>query len=229
MQQVIRLRTAVVAGSALLAAAAVVAAAVGFGGAGARPSPRATGPTLATIPVTRTTLTQTQQVSGSLNYGTPVRVIAHGGGTITWLPALGAVLRRGQPVYQVDYRPVSLFYGARPLYRSLRPGDSGADVKQVEQNLAALGYTGFTVDTSYTTATAVRDWQEDHSYPETGVFDQATVVLARTEVRIAAPAVQLADPARGAVFAGRSGLGASVLSGGRPACIRAGQRFRDRG
>jgi peptidoglycan hydrolase-like protein with peptidoglycan-binding domain len=194
-----RRRTAAVTGAAAVVAAAVVAAQVGFGGNGASPSPSTTGPALATAPITRTTLTQTQQVNGTLGYGPPVRVSAHGGGTISWLPALGAMIRRGGQVFQVDYRPVSLFYGGRPFYRSLRSGDSGQDVKQLERNLAALGYTGITVDTSYTasTAAAVREWQEDHSYTRTGVFDPATVVLAPGAVRIAALDVQPGDPANG--------------------------------
>jgi hypothetical protein len=197
-----RVRGVTIAGSAVLVAAAVVAASVGFGGNGASPSPRTTGPTVATAPVTRTTLTQTQQVNGALSYGTPVRVNATGGGTITWLPALGAVLRRGRAVYQVDNRSVFLFYGRRPPYRSLHSGDSGEDVKEVEQNLAALGYTGITVDTKYTaaTATAVRRWQKDHSLTRTGVFDPGAVVLAPGELRVASLAVQLGDHPGGQVL-----------------------------
>jgi hypothetical protein len=97
---------------------------------------------------------------------------------------------------------VSLFYGDRPFYRSLQAGDSGEDVMEVEQNLAALGYTGFTVDAEYTaaTATAVRTWQQDHSVTETGVFDPAAVVLAPAPVRVAALNLQLGDPANGQVL-----------------------------
>jgi peptidoglycan hydrolase-like protein with peptidoglycan-binding domain len=196
-----RLRTAALAGSAIVVAAAIVAASVGLGGGGANPPPTA-GPTLATAPVTRGTLTQTQLVNGTLGYGTPVRVTARGSGTITWLPALGAVVNRGQAMYQVDNRPVSLFYGDRPFYRSLHTGDSGEDVKELEQNLAALGYSGLTVDTTYTaaTATAVRKWQKDHSLTETGTFDPAEVVLASGALRVASLDVQRGDPASGPVL-----------------------------
>jgi peptidoglycan hydrolase-like protein with peptidoglycan-binding domain len=199
---VTRLRAAVVAGSTVLVAAAVVAASVGLGGNGTDPSPGASGPALATTPVTRTTLTQTQQVNGTLGYGPPVRVAARGTGTITWLPALGALVKRGQPLYRVDNRPVSLFYGDLPLYRSLRPADSGRDVEEVEQNLATLGYTGMTVDTKYTaaTATVVRRWQSKHALTPTGVFDPAAVVLAPAPVRVASLPRQLGDPANGQVL-----------------------------
>jgi peptidoglycan hydrolase-like protein with peptidoglycan-binding domain len=196
---VTRLRVAVIAGSAILVALAVFAASVGFGG---NPPPQPSGPTLATAPVTRTTLTQTQQVNGTLGYGTPVRVTARGTGTITSLPALGAVVNRGQALYQVDSRPVPLLYGDHPFYRQLHPGDSGEDVHEVEQNLATLGYTGITVDTKYTaaTATVVRKWQKDHSLTQSGVFDPAAVVLAPAAVRVTSLDLQLGDPADGQVL-----------------------------
>jgi Putative peptidoglycan binding domain len=197
-----RPRMTAIAGVAGLLVAAVAAAVAGSGGTDADPPARATRPAPATTPVTRTTLTQTRQVNGTLGYGTAVRVSARGNGTITWLPSLGAVLRRGQAVYKLDGAPVSLFYGRHPFYRTLRPGDSGVDVKELERNLAALGYTGFTVDTAYTAATAaaVRRWQDDHSYVETGVFDPAAVVLAPAAVRVASLDVQLGDPAGGRVL-----------------------------
>src|SRR5215471_17228245 len=93
-----------------------------------------------------------------LGYGAPVTVTGAGGGVITWLPAPGAVIGRGQPVYKADNRPVPLFYGRLPLYRPLQAGDTGADVTEVERNLAALGYTGVTVDRYYTAATAAAVW-----------------------------------------------------------------------
>ena len=197
-----RIRVAVVAGSAILVAAAAVAASIGFGGNGAGPVADTTSPALATVPVARTTLTQTQQVNGTLGYGTPVRVSGRGNGTVTWLPALGTVVSRGQALYQVDNRPVTLFYGDRPFYRSLHRGDSGEDVRVLEQNLAALGYPGITVDTKYTSATAagVRKWQKDRSLTQTGEFDPAAVVLAAAAVRVATLDVQPGDPANGQVL-----------------------------
>jgi hypothetical protein len=197
---VTRRRTVLVTGGTILVAVAVAAASLGFGG---DPPPEPSGgPALATTPVTRATLTQTQQVNGTLGYGTPVRVSARENGTITALPVLGAVINRGEALFQVDNRPVSLFYGDRPLYRPIRSGDSGSDVTEVEQNLAALGYTGFTVDTTYTvaTATAVSRWQQDHGITQTGVFEPAAAVIATGPVRVATVDMQLGDPANGQVL-----------------------------
>src|SRR5215468_9307887 len=189
------LRTVLVVGAAGVAAAAVAGAAAGLGG-GAAGTTRGTGPVLATAPVTRATLTQEQQVNGTLGYGAPVTVTGAGGGVITWLPAPGAVIGRGQPVYKADNRPVPLFYGRLPLYRPLQAGDTGADVTEVERNLAALGYTGVTVDRYYTaaTATAVWQWQHDNGLTPTGVLTPAEVVLAPGKLRAASLTPHLADP-----------------------------------
>ena len=193
-----RWRIVLVAGAAGVVAAAVAGAAVGLGG-GAAGTTRGTGPVLATAPVTRATLTQTQQVNGTLGYGAPVTVTGAGGGVITWLPAPGAVIGRGQPVYKADNRPVPLFYGRLPLYRPLQAGDTGADVTEVERNLAALGYTGVTVDKYYTAATAaaVWAWQHDNGLTPTGVLTPAEVVLAPCKLRVASLAAHLGDPATG--------------------------------
>jgi peptidoglycan hydrolase-like protein with peptidoglycan-binding domain len=194
------LRAVLVVGTAGLAITAGAAAAIGFGGGPAATTASA-GPTLSTAPVTRTTLTRTQQVNGTLGYGAPVTVNGPGHGVLTWLPTLGVVIHRGQPVYRVDNRPVPLFYGDLPLYRRLRAGDTGDDVRQVERNLAALGYTGLTVDRTYTpaTATAVRRWQKATRRPQTGVLEPADVVLAAGKLRVASVARHLGDLASGPI------------------------------
>jgi len=64
-------------GVVVLAIGAAAAAAGGFGlGGGRGPAPGAAGLPPATAQVTRTTLTQTEQVSGSLGYGDPVSLAA---------------------------------------------------------------------------------------------------------------------------------------------------------
>ncbi|MFE5333347.1 peptidoglycan-binding protein [Embleya sp. NPDC056575] len=120
-----------------------------------------------------------------------------GGGRLTWLPAPGAVVERGKPVYAVDEQPVPLLYGSTPLYRDLSADMDGQDVRVVEDNLAALGYTGFTVDDHYTsgTADAVRKWQRDLGIPDTGVLGPGRAVVAPGARRVATVA---ATPGRAA-------------------------------
>jgi peptidoglycan hydrolase-like protein with peptidoglycan-binding domain len=89
-----------------------------------------------------------------------------------------------------------------PLYRTLRSGTEGADVRLVEQNLAALGYKGFTVDDEYTgaTADAVREWQDDLGLPDTGTVAPGQVVVAAEQVRVVEHRLATGDPANGPVL-----------------------------
>ncbi|MBV1852088.1 peptidoglycan-binding protein [Catellatospora tritici] len=180
-------------GGAVLVVAAVAALAVGLPGSGDDPA-AATGPAR-TAPVTRQTLADVEQKSGTLGYGTAVSVRARAAGTVTWLPAEGAVVSRGKPLYRLDNAQVVLLYGGLPAYRVMRGGVDGPDVKQLEQNLYALGYRGFTVDDEFTgdTASAVRDWQEDLGLPETGVVDPGRVVFAPGPVRVDALSAEVGD------------------------------------
>ncbi|MDJ1134337.1 peptidoglycan-binding protein [Streptomyces iconiensis] len=101
-------------------------------------------------------------------------------GIVTWLPAEGETLTRGETVYSVDEHKVPLFYGSKPFYRTMKPGTEGGDVETLEKNLSALGYSGFTADDTYTdgTADAVRDWQDDMSREETGTVGPGDAVVA---------------------------------------------------
>ncbi|WP_205826232.1 peptidoglycan-binding protein [Microbispora catharanthi] len=193
------MRRALLLGAAALACAGAIAAgAAGLGGGTTVPP---TAPQ-AVEPVLRQTLTRTEPVNGVLGYGTTVPVPGAGQGTITWLPAPAAVLRRGRAVFRADDRPVPLFYGPLPLYRTLRPGLSGRDVRLVERNLWALGYRGFTVDGHFSTATstAVRAWQRKLHLPRTGVVEPSSLVVTPGPVRVAAVSAHLGDPASGPVL-----------------------------
>jgi peptidoglycan hydrolase-like protein with peptidoglycan-binding domain len=195
-------RTTLVVGSVVAVAGAVTAASIGFGN-GAAPAAGSGDPQLVSTPVTRMTLTQTEQVNGTLGYGTPVQVVGRGTGTTTWLPAPGTLISRGQAVYKADNRPVPLFYGRLPLYRQLHPGSQGEDVAELERNLLALGYRGFAADTSYTSATAaaVRRWHKSLGLPRTSVFEPATVVVAPSAARVTSVLGRLGDPASGPILA----------------------------
>ncbi|MGI5351378.1 peptidoglycan-binding protein [Streptomyces sp. CA-250714] len=108
-------------------------------------------------------------------------------GIVTWLPEEGATLSRGDTVYSVDEHKVPLLYGSKPFYRTMRAGTEGDDVKTLERNLAKLGYSGFTVDDTFTsgTAGAVRDWQDDMHRAETGEVAPGDAVVASGARRVA--------------------------------------------
>jgi multidrug efflux system membrane fusion protein len=185
-----------------VAAAAVVggagaAAAVGFGGA----SPGTAGGSdlpPSTASVTRQTLVDTEKADGELGYGASSTAAGRVAGTITWLPAVGAVVKRGQAVFTVDNDEIVLLYGTLPAYRTLEAGVAGTDVKQFEANLKALGYSGFIVDEDYTsdTADAVREWQEDLGLEQTGQVEHGRLAYASGAVRIDSHQAEVGDAAQ---------------------------------
>ncbi|MGW0281784.1 peptidoglycan-binding protein [Streptomyces sp. NPDC003236] len=241
-----RNRLALVVAGFLVVTGVSVAGALGLGGGGGPDDDgRAPGRSSQVVHVTRATLTDQTEVDGQLGHGPQVPFPVKAKGTVTWLPAAGTTLRRGQAVMRADDRPVVLLYGSLPMYRDLgvvepehsdtagagegadagdgrpaggkspagatpsasvtRPGAAaaaplnGMDVKQFESNLSALGYSGFTVDESYTelTANAVRRWQKDLGLPQTGRVGTGDVVYAPGPVRVAGTSARVGDEAAG--------------------------------
>ncbi len=169
---------------------AAVTAAVVLGGPflrSARPAAAAT--TTGSAPVVRTSLTNTVQVTGSLSYAGSYTVVNQAQGTaFTALPAVGATIRRGRELYEVDGAPVTLFYGARPEWRALSAGvAAGPDVAQLDRNLIALGYgAGLTVSDYFSGATtyAVERWQAARGLPVTGTVPLGQVAYAPGPLRV---------------------------------------------
>ena len=87
-------------------------------------------------------MSTTQSLTGTLGYGTPRSLKGGRDGIVTWLPAPGKSVKRGQQLYRVDDQPVPLFYGGIPLFRTLAERNTvGRDVRVVADNLTALGYS----------------------------------------------------------------------------------------
>jgi peptidoglycan hydrolase-like protein with peptidoglycan-binding domain len=153
----------------------------------------------ATAAVIRTTLVETRRVPGTLGYGAAAPISATGSGTLTWIAPVGSTVERGEPLFKVDERPVLALYGSVPLYRPLgvatEDSAQGADVRQLQENLAALGYKGFSVDGTYTSATAaaVRSWQTDLGLPTTGSIELGKLVFIPGPVRIAEDTARVGD------------------------------------
>jgi len=182
-------RRAAVAGAvlaALAAAAAVVALAGGGSGDAAEPSTASTK-MAGTGTVARRTLAERVTVEGTIGYAGETTVLARLSGTVTALPAIGDVVRRGERLYALAGEPVLLMYGAVPAYRTLAEGVSdGVDVEQLERNLAALDYEPGTVDEEFTstTAEAIGAWQEDLGLEETDEVELGRVAFLRGPQRV---------------------------------------------
>ena len=170
-----------------------------------------------TATVARTDVVERQQVAGTLGYGDSMTVPgqsagggssgsgAGGGGQttdeiVTRLPAVGAVVGRGQALYEVDGYPVPLWYGTRPAWRAFQLGmTDGADVRQLETNLVTLGYDpnrAITVDRHYSwaTAAAVKQWQKATGRAQTGAVPLGQVVFLPGPMRVATVTATVGAP-----------------------------------
>lgn len=182
----------------------IVLAGVGAAGytirAAVAPEP-ATLPTVptATATVVRTDLVQTETLSGTLEYARPRQIRTASPGTITALPAQADRLGRGSVAFEIDGEPVVVLSGERPAWRPLSDGvDDGADVLQLEENLAALGYgpEGWEPDEAYDgeTADAVEEWRADLGLPDASVVESGRVVFLPEDMRVGAVAVEVGSP-----------------------------------
>lgn len=110
-----------------------------------------------------------------------------GGGTLTSVAAVGKTIDRGGVLYRVDQRPVVQFFGSVPAWRTLRPGLRGRDVRQLQRNLALLGYGPVAEDGVFRdgTAAAVRRWQRALGLRVTGRVPLGTIVFVTGPRRVA--------------------------------------------
>ncbi len=151
----------------------------------ADPASEATTP-VATGEVTRETLTATESWSGRLGHGTPLPVTSKGEGTITGTAEHDTKVDHGTELYRINEQPVIALIGDVPMYRDLSAGNTGSDVRQLETNLAKLGYDGFDVDDDFTwyTARAVKQWQADVGAEQSGSVDLQDVVFLPRNGRV---------------------------------------------
>src|SRR5215467_1321230 len=208
-----RRRRVLVGGAAVVVAAAGVAVAVtgpfastGHAGGGAA----ASGSPTSLSTVTRELLQSRTNVSATLGYAGSYTVTGHGG-TITWLPAAGQVIRQGQVLYRVgNGTPVFLLYGRVPAWRALSAGMHGADVQQLNRALVALGCATraqldpaskyFTAATGY----ALEKLQARLGLPQTGTLPLGQAVFLPSAIRVSTVPTSLGAPAAGPVLAATS-------------------------
>ncbi|MFC8096768.1 peptidoglycan-binding protein [Streptomyces sp. NPDC057301] len=130
-------------------------------------------------------------------------------GIVTWTAEVNDTVDRGEKLYAVDDKPVVLLLGDLPAWREFAPKmTDGKDVLALEENLAALGYMGFTVDEEFTgnTADAVKRWQKNLGLPVTGKLELGRVVFLPRAVRVGGVTARPGDPAeRGAEILRTSG------------------------
>jgi peptidoglycan hydrolase-like protein with peptidoglycan-binding domain len=148
------------------------------------------GPALAgraTARVVRTTVATHDLVSGTLGYSSnPASLTAASGGIVESLPAAGATRRRGQVLYRISGQPSVLLYGRLPAWRTLVLGMSGPDVRELNQNLRALGYLHGRPPGTFTAGTerALRRLQQASGAEVTGIVALGDVVFAPGAIHV---------------------------------------------
>ena len=205
----------VAVGLAVLLAVGVVSAwrAGVFSPAGPSGSGPQALPAPATQAVVREDLSATTPVSATLGYAGSYRVTGQGGGTLTWLPQAGKVIRQGHALYRVDNgSPVVLLYGRVPDWRSLDEGLAGQDVSQLNHDLVDLGWAGRAEIValgwdyfSWETAYGVQKLEEHLgvSAPP-GSLPLGQVVFEPEAIRVSQVTGSLGGPAGGPVLAATS-------------------------
>jgi peptidoglycan hydrolase-like protein with peptidoglycan-binding domain len=195
-----------------ITAGVVLAAAGGFAIHGRWPSAgqpaAAAAAPVASATVIRTDLSSRQVVAGTLGYGGFYAVASElPSGILTWLPPAGTIVARGQSLFQVAGQPATLLYGAVPAWRDFVPGmTSGPDVRELQRNLAALGFDPGPPDGTFgwSTLAAVERWQLARGQVVTGTLPLGTVTFLPGPLRVTAAALAAGSPVA---------TGATVLSG----------------
>jgi hypothetical protein len=201
---------AVVVALVLVIAAAGAAAEAAF-----RPAHDASTPSAAasaTTPVVLRTITSQSQVSATLGYAGSYTVTGEGGGTLTWLPVTGAVIREGGVLYRVNNgTPVFLLYGSVPAWRTLAEGLTGQDVAQLNYALVRLGYADAAEIAalnwdyfSWETLAALEKLQTKLGLTVTGTLPLGQAVFLPSALRVTATGTALGDPAAGQILTATS-------------------------
>jgi hypothetical protein len=181
------------------------AASPGAGGQGA-PAP-------VTAAVTRQDIAATTPVTATLGYAGSYPVTGQGGGTLTWLPSAGQVIRQGQALYKTgNGSPVVLLYGSVPDWRTLDEGVTGQDVSQLNHDLVALGDADSAAISalgwdyfSWETQSGVEKLQSALGISSpSGSLSLGSVVFEPEALRIAQVTGSLGGPASGPVLAATS-------------------------
>jgi peptidoglycan hydrolase-like protein with peptidoglycan-binding domain len=128
-----------------------------------------------TVPVERKVISTSVVVRGDVQYSeeyvvAPDPDVGEGASTslvVTGrLPRSGSTLKEGTVALEVSGRPIFALQGRLPMYRALRPGNHGADVKQLQAALRRLGHLRGSATGTYDAATvaAVRRFYEAAGY-----------------------------------------------------------------
>jgi multidrug efflux pump subunit AcrA (membrane-fusion protein) len=180
----------------------------------------------ATATITSRDLVQTDDQPGTLGYGTAQTTYSPLGGTATWLPAPGDVIRPDHRLFSLDGAPVVLMNGSFPMYRALSEGvTDGPDVKELNADLIAYGYDPYHEispgDDDFTTGTAdaVDRWEQAHGLTQDGQVALGRMVFLPGRQRVDSLSVALQQSLGGSSSGGSGSSSGTGSSGGAATAV----------
>lgn len=168
------------------------------------------------VPVERTSLAAATALDGVLTRGEPETVEVRTGGVLTHVPEPGAAVGPGEPLYARNGRPAFFLQGDVPLWRTVKLGDWGPDVRALNEALAdarlldpdAVGDV-FEVETN----AAVITMYEQAGYEIPTATPEGVSRIERAERRYDDALADLAA-AEAALAAAEAGAGAGIDTSG---------------
>ena len=139
-----------------------------------------------TVPVEMRTLGRDIILRGDVRFDQPAGIaladppaVLGGASIVTLAPEEGVDLTEGSLVIEVSGRPILVLEGELPMFRTIRPGDEGDDVLQLEEALARIGFDPINVDGKYDTDTtaALDAWYRSLGYEPIGPNEQEKAEL----------------------------------------------------
>ncbi|MHC5903207.1 efflux RND transporter periplasmic adaptor subunit [Streptomyces sp. S6] len=156
---------------------------------------------VSTATVKRGTVSARTSVNGTLAYAGGYEAVGRASGVVTKVPGAGDRRRSGQALYEVDGKPVIFLKGSVPVFRDLKEGDEGADVKQLNAALVKLGYSDYLSPASsyygYRTTAAVERLEEHFGLEEDGKLSMGEVVyLPLDQIKVTKVNIKLGGQAQ---------------------------------
>jgi len=129
-------------------------------------------PSLITVEVARTVISNDVITRGTVRFDEPVKVnaptlaVSDMASVVTWAPNVGDELAEGSVLVEIAGRPTFALQGDLPLFRTVKPGDTGEDIEQFQTALERLGFDPGEIDGKYgkSTEEAVEKFYESHEY-----------------------------------------------------------------
>lgn len=147
-----------------------------------------------TVEVVVVDLVETETVSGNLRFEDARGIRSSVSGTLTALPRSGDVIGSGDVLFEIDGSPSYVMAGDRPAWRRFVDGmDPGADVAQLETELARLGLFDGEPDEEFDDVTeqAIEDWRQSVGLEEGGTIELGRVYFLSDSVRVGTLSVEV--------------------------------------